>query len=249
MLNATDTTYEERPAGGRRAASALVHAASGSCRSARAGISGSDAGGLVDALIGGWSFQAIGQIQSGLPIDFGNLYYNGDPTNLKAKYSSNTDVPVFDISGFYFHDAAVQTNGVDDPVKQRNDQRIHLANNVRYFPSRIEGDPQSDAEEWDLSFVKQVPDQRQRPRPVQPRVAERVQPDVFQQRQHRPDERQLRQGDDAEQPAARHPARVQDRLLIGASRKGRGQPAPSLSFLSPFSLSPSSDRGIVLPLT
>src|SRR5262249_15891626 len=35
------------------------------------------------------------------------------------------------------HDAAVQTNGVDDPAKQRNDQRIQLANNVRYFPSSL----------------------------------------------------------------------------------------------------------------
>ena len=34
--------------------------------------------------------------------------------------------PVFDTSGFYFHDAAVQTNGVDDPAKQRADQRIQL---------------------------------------------------------------------------------------------------------------------------
>ena len=46
---------------------------------------------------------------------------------------------MFDTSGFYFHDAAVQTNGVDDPVKQRADQRIRLASNVRYFPSRIDG--------------------------------------------------------------------------------------------------------------
>jgi len=31
----------------------------------------------------------------------------------------------------------VQTNGVDDPVKQRADQRIQLNNNVRYFPSTL----------------------------------------------------------------------------------------------------------------
>ena len=31
----------------------------------------------------------------------------------------------------------MQTNGVDDPVKQRNDQRIQLGNNVRYFPSTL----------------------------------------------------------------------------------------------------------------
>ena len=72
--------------------------------------------------IGGWSVNAIGQFQSGRPLDFArNVYFNGDLDALKAKYTDNSDVPVFDISGFYFHDAAVQTNGVDDPVKQRAD--------------------------------------------------------------------------------------------------------------------------------
>ena len=50
---------------------------------------------------------------------------------------SGLDVPGGDTSCFYFHDAAVQTNGVDDPVKQRADQRIQLNNNVRYFPSTL----------------------------------------------------------------------------------------------------------------
>ena len=57
--------------------------------------------------------------------------------SLKTDYSGDTNNPVFDVSGFYFSDAAVQTNGVHDPVKQRNDQRIRLVNNMRYFPSRV----------------------------------------------------------------------------------------------------------------
>ena len=84
---------------------------------------GGNASALVNALIGGWSVNAIGQFQSGRPLDFAdrNIYFNGDLDALKANYTDNSDVPVFDISGFYFHDAAVQTNGVDDPVKQRAD--------------------------------------------------------------------------------------------------------------------------------
>ena len=31
----------------------------------------------------------------------------------------------------------MQTNGVDDPAKQRADPRIQLGNNVRYFPSTL----------------------------------------------------------------------------------------------------------------
>jgi hypothetical protein len=155
MLNASDTAYEERPAGAdaphRLTISGIWQLPFGQGRHW-----GGSAGRLTDALIGGWSLQAIGQAQSGFPIDFGNLYYNGDPTGLKVHYSNNTDVPVFDTTGFYFHDALVQTNGVDDPVKQRADMRIRLANNIRYFPSRIQGIRGPVLKTWDISLVKQV---------------------------------------------------------------------------------------------
>ena len=76
--------------------------------------------------------------------------------SLKANYSGDTNDPVFDMSGFYFSDAAVQTNGVDDPVKQRNDQRIRLVNNMPHFPSRVEGLRGHGLNLWDISLVKQV---------------------------------------------------------------------------------------------
>ena len=119
----------------------------------------SGASGISNALIGGWSLQAIGQFQSGRPISFHdrNAYFNGDLAALKSDYSGDSNQPVFDISGFYFHDAAVQTNGVDDPTKQRADSRIRLANNVRYFPSRIPGLRGQGLNLWDISIVKQVP--------------------------------------------------------------------------------------------
>ena len=122
---------------------------------------GADANGFVNALIGDWTVTAIASIQSGRPISFTdrarNLYFNGDLDALSASYSNDVDQPVFDISGFYFADAAVQTNGVVDPVKQRNDPRIVLANNVRYFPHRL-GNLRSQAlNEWQMSFVKRLP--------------------------------------------------------------------------------------------
>jgi hypothetical protein len=156
-MNAADAEFEERLAGAdtphRLSIMSTYELPFGNGRQL-----GSNAGRLVDSLIGGWSVQAIGQFQTGFPIDFEdrNVYYDGDPTALKAKYSSNTDVPVFDISGFYFHDAAVQTNGVDDPVKQRADQRKNLSNNVRYFPSRLGGVRGPTLKTWDISLVKQV---------------------------------------------------------------------------------------------
>jgi hypothetical protein len=114
---------------------------------------------VANAVVGGWSIQAIGQLQSGRPISFHdrNIYFDGDLSKLKTDYSGDTSQPVFDISGFYFHDAPVQTNGADNPTLQRADQRIRLANNIRYFPSRISGLRGQGLHLWDISFVKQVP--------------------------------------------------------------------------------------------
>jgi hypothetical protein len=117
---------------------------------------GSSASGLVDGFIGGWSLQAIGQMQSGRPFNLGNLYFNGDLNSLEADYSVDKNDPVFDIGGFYFHDAAVQTGGVDDPAKQRADQRKNLGSNIRYFPFTVDGMRGQGLHLWDISVVKQV---------------------------------------------------------------------------------------------
>jgi hypothetical protein len=91
---------------------------------------------LVDGFLGGWQLAGSYTIQSGRPISVGNVYFTGDPNSLVVNYDKNhVDAPAFDLSGFYFHDAAVQTNGADDRTKQRNDQRISLANNIRALPS------------------------------------------------------------------------------------------------------------------
>src|SRR5262245_56659859 len=101
----------------------------------------------VEAILGGWQAGGTYQYQSGFPLTWNSVYYDGscgDPASLVSSIGKTVngqiqglDTPAWDISCFYFHDAVVQTNGVDDPVKQRNDQRIQLANNVRYFPSTL----------------------------------------------------------------------------------------------------------------
>jgi hypothetical protein len=156
-LNSTDTEYEDRlsefDVPHRFVVSGIWELPFG-----RERRWGRDVNRFADAFIGGWSVQAIGQLQSGRPISFHdrNIYFNGNLDSLKTRYSDDVDRPVFDISGFYFHDAAVQTGGVDDPTKQRNDQRIRLVSNVRYFPSRIPGLRGQPLNLWDISFVKQV---------------------------------------------------------------------------------------------
>jgi hypothetical protein len=124
---------------------------------------GANWGGAVNGLLGGWQVSGTYQYQTGFPLTFGNVYY--DPSrnpldlvsNIGKKISGGVaglDVPAWDVSGFYFHDAAVQTNGVDDPVKQRNDQRIQLGNNVRYFPSTLPHVRTDDLHLMDLGFYK-----------------------------------------------------------------------------------------------
>jgi hypothetical protein len=101
----------------------------------------------VDAVLGGWQVSGTYQYQSGFPLTWNSTYYDsscGSPTSLVSNIGKKEngkilglDAPAWDISCFYFHDAAVQTGGVDDPVKQRADTRIQLNNNVRYFPSTL----------------------------------------------------------------------------------------------------------------
>jgi hypothetical protein len=154
-LNASDTEYEDRlsdaDAPHRLTLTGIWELPFGQGRHFA-----SDASGLVDGFIGGWSIQAIGTLQSGRPIGFGNLYFEGDLNALKSTYSNDPSQDVWDVSGFYFHDALVQTNGVDDPVKQRNDQRKNLQSNIRYFPSRVSGIRGQPLNLWDISVVKRV---------------------------------------------------------------------------------------------
>jgi hypothetical protein len=113
----------------------------------------------LDGLLGGWQLNGIFQWQSGRPLEMGNIFYDGDPSKLRAEVNSeNADITrsAFDTSGFYFHDARVQTNGVDDPVKQRSDRRIRLEDNIRYFPSRLPGFRGQNVHLWDLSVMKKV---------------------------------------------------------------------------------------------
>jgi hypothetical protein len=111
---------------------------------------GNDSNGFTDALLGGWQLSTTYQYQSGAPLVWGtNTYYDsacGNPldlvSNIGAKVNGaiaglDAGTPGWNISCFYFHDALVQTNGVDDPVKQRADQRIQMGNTVRYFPSTL----------------------------------------------------------------------------------------------------------------
>jgi len=103
---------------------------------------------MMDALLGGWQVSGTYQYQSGFPLSWNNnLYFDGtcNPASIVSRIGNKIpgtsngvyglDAPGWDTSCFYFHDAAVQVNGVDSPNLQRNDGRIQVNQNVRYMPS------------------------------------------------------------------------------------------------------------------
>jgi hypothetical protein len=109
---------------------------------------GHDWNAAMNALLGGWQLSTTYQYQSGAPLVWGSsLYYDescGDPKDLKSFIGKDVaggvgglDAPGWDTSCFYFHDAPVQVNGVANATLQRNDTRIQMGNNVRYFPSTL----------------------------------------------------------------------------------------------------------------
>ncbi len=113
--------------------------------------------GLTDAFLGGWQVSGTYQYQTGFPLTFGNLYYdaNRNPLDLVSNIGEKVaggvagiDVPAWDISGFYFNDAQAAAVG------PRNDQRIQLSNNVRYFPSTLPHVRTDNLHLMDLGFYK-----------------------------------------------------------------------------------------------
>ncbi|MDQ2921937.1 MAG: carboxypeptidase regulatory-like domain-containing protein [Acidobacteriota bacterium] len=153
FLNDTDTKYERR-IGTDDIPRRLVVSGIWELPFGKGRKWGDGAPGVVRAVLGGWQAQGVYQWQTGRPINLGNVYFNGDPSTLRASITGGTVDATFDKSGFYFHDAAVQTNGVDDPTKQRADTRIRLASNIRTFPSRLPGFRGQPLNLWDLSLIK-----------------------------------------------------------------------------------------------
>ena len=188
-LNATDADFEKRLVARRRAAPRHDEPSSTSCRSARAASSRRDAGGCVNALIGGWSVNAIGQFQSGRPLDFGgrNIYFNGNLDALKAKYTEQQ------------RRAGVRHQRLLLPRRRGADQRRGRPGQAAHRPAHQPGEQRPLLPVARRRHPQPVPqavghldrqagaDRRPRARAVQHRVPERLQRGRLQRREHRPD--------------------------------------------------------------
>jgi hypothetical protein len=156
FLNPSDTKYEKRISA-NDAPHRIVLSGIWELPFGRKRRWGANWNGLREAVLGGWQLQGIWQAQSGRPLELGNLYFNGDPRTLTTTIDGSTVDTAFDTSGFYFTDAAVQTNGVVDPAKQRNDPRIRLSFNRRTFPTHLNGLRSQPLNLWDISLIKNFP--------------------------------------------------------------------------------------------
>jgi hypothetical protein len=154
LLNPTDARPEDRVSGEDRpnhySANGIFELPFGKGRKVGSGWNR-----LTDGFFGGWQLGGVYVIQSGRPMALGDVYYTGDPNKLAATYDKrNPGAVTFDTAGFYFHDAAVQTNGVDDPVKQRADPRIQLADNIRTLGTMFPNFRGDHINQFDASLVK-----------------------------------------------------------------------------------------------
>jgi len=104
----------------------------------------SDLNPVVDAIFGGWQFNAVYEWQSGEPLVLPNVFYNGDPTqleNLLGKRDSEgrrygIDVPAFDTSAFRLSTGVVPGFGNNYTISSQNTLRNlpYTLNNFRNQP-------------------------------------------------------------------------------------------------------------------
>lgn len=99
---------------------------------------GSNWNSAVDAFIGGWQMQGVYEWQSGEPLQFGNVYYSGDPSTLRNRLGGKDgqgrrygiDIPAFDLSGFFINGVQASAN----VPGFANNYTSGSTNTLRYFP-------------------------------------------------------------------------------------------------------------------
>jgi len=155
FLNPTDMEFEKRISGNDAPYRIVVSGIWQIPFNAKQGF-GKRVGPIGRALFRDWQIEGILQMQSGRPLELGNVFFAGDPSTLRPNIDGNTVDRVFDTTGFYFSDAAVQTGGVVDPAKQRADPRIRLANNIRTLPSRLTNFRGQRQRLCDLSVIRNI---------------------------------------------------------------------------------------------
>lgn len=140
----------------------------------------SSTNGFVDRLVGGWQIQGVYTFQSGAPIAFGNVFYNGDIKNIKLSEDQRTVDKWFNPAGYVQArngSTVITVNGqplwldFNDPCKSTynattcpgtpltnptgfNRDALQPDRNLRTFPLRFSFLRYPTQNNWDLSIAK-----------------------------------------------------------------------------------------------
>jgi hypothetical protein len=93
--------------------------------------------GAVNTLFGGWQFQGIFSLQSGIPLGFGNSIFTGDLEDIPLPSSERTVERWFNVDAGF-----------------ERDSRKQVAANIRTLPLRFSGIRSDIQNNWDFSLIK-----------------------------------------------------------------------------------------------
>lgn len=98
------------------------------------------AGTWLNRVVGGWQVQGVYEGQSGMPLNFGNIIFNGDVKDIALPVSERSVERWFNV------DAGFERSS-----------KNQLANNIRTFPLRFSGIRSDGINNFDLSMLKNIP--------------------------------------------------------------------------------------------
>jgi hypothetical protein len=125
---------------------------------------------VVDAVFGGWQFNAVYEWQSGEPLVLQNVFYNGDVTQLENRLGQRDeqgrrygiDIPAFDTTGFRVLDnRQTLPNGTANPTFNQlvipgfgNNYTVGSQNTLRNIPYTLDSFRNQALQKFDVGLTK-----------------------------------------------------------------------------------------------
>ncbi len=124
---------------------------------------------VVDAIFGGWQFNAVYEWQSGEPLVLPNVFYNGDPRQLESRLGQHdsqgrrygVDIPAFDTTGFRVLDNRPTVNGLANAAFNTlvvpgfgNNYTVANQNTLRNLPYTLDNFRNQPFQKFDVGLTK-----------------------------------------------------------------------------------------------
>lgn len=109
---------------------------------------------VVDAIFGGWQFNAVYEWQSGEPVILPNVFFDGDPNDLENLLGDKdgdgrrygVDIPAFDVTRFRLANGTVPGFG--------NNYTVSSQNTLRYLPYTLNNFRNQPFQKFDVGLTK-----------------------------------------------------------------------------------------------